>query len=89
MKPGQKSPEPWGFFGKQVNRDVIGWFAGGVAAIAMAVWAIFTYDGAEAKKKGPAKDDRPVKIDCEDSACAGRDVHSEGNIIIGPNGPKR
>jgi len=80
MGTKQKSPERWGFFGKQVNRDVIGWFAGGVAAVVMAAWAVFTYDGADSSKKEPGASNT---VNVDNGLGAIGDIQTR-DVIIGP-----
>ena len=83
MKPRQKSPEPWGFFGKQVNRDVIGWFAGGLAAITMAAWAVFTYDGTDSPGKGGGETKNDCFINAEGSVAPCGDLNANDITING------
>jgi hypothetical protein len=75
----------WEFFRKKGNREVVGWVCGGLAVLAGAGWAVFTYF----VPAGPAKPQANPQIDCTieayRSVAACRDINVGGSIAIGNN----
>jgi hypothetical protein len=67
----------WEFVADPVNRDALGWLAGGIVAIAGGFWAVFTYFH---NRKSSDTVPRPVAADR--SVAAGRDVKVGGDITI-------
>jgi hypothetical protein len=66
----------WRMLRSKQNRELIGFLAGGVAAILAAGWAVFTY-------LAPAERDKDMKactIDAKDSAVACGDIRGNVNI---------
>ena len=72
------------FFRKKGNREVVGWVCGGLAVLAGAGWAVFTYF----VPAGPATRQANPEVDCtieaHRSVAACRDINV-GSIAIGSN----
>jgi hypothetical protein len=68
----------WAFVQDQANRVVLGWIGGGIAAVAVAAWAVIKFF---AKKDG-------VRAD-RGSVSAGRDITNSPIKIDPPRSGKR
>jgi hypothetical protein len=76
----------WKFFREKGNRELVGWACGGLAVLAGAGWAVFTYFVPAESAKPQANPQVDCAIEAYSSLAACRDINIGGNIAIGNNG---
>jgi hypothetical protein len=72
----------WGFLKAKQNREIIGWIAGGVAAVAAGSWAVYTHTWDAARV---AKADCKVEANASIAGCG--DINTSGSVIINSGSP--
>jgi hypothetical protein len=72
----------WKFFQKKANRELVGWVCGGLAVLAGAVWAVFTYFVPAESPKQSVTPPVDCTIEANYSLAACRDINVPGPISI-------